>query len=87
MKRVKKLFRCLGLQAIYPHKRRCFSSPGHKLYPCSYKYLTVSGARQSLSIYFYFYNIERLRQGLGYRTPSEVCFGASHQDEKDLSIC
>ncbi len=33
MKRVKKLFRRLGLQAIYPRKRRSFSSPAHKLYP------------------------------------------------------
>ncbi|MDD8020987.1 MAG: IS3 family transposase [Acidobacteriota bacterium] len=32
-KRVRKLFRRLGLQAIYPHRRIGFSSPGHKLYP------------------------------------------------------
>ncbi len=32
-KRLRKLFRSLGLQAIYPPKRRSFSSPGHKLYP------------------------------------------------------
>ncbi len=32
-KRVRRLFRRLGLQAIYPHRRIGFSSPGHKLYP------------------------------------------------------
>ena len=33
VKWVRKLSRRLGLQAIYPRKRRSFSSPGHKLYP------------------------------------------------------
>jgi len=32
-KRVRRLFRRMGLQAIYPRKRRSFSSPGHKIYP------------------------------------------------------
>jgi putative transposase len=32
-KRVRVLMRRMGLQAIYPHKRRSFSSPGHKRYP------------------------------------------------------
>ena len=32
-KRVRRLFKCMGLQAIYPRKRRSFSSPGHKIYP------------------------------------------------------
>ena len=32
-KRVRVLMRRIGLQAIYPHKRRSFSSPGHKRYP------------------------------------------------------
>ena len=32
-KRVRELMRRMGLQAIYPHKRRGFSSPGHKRYP------------------------------------------------------
>jgi putative transposase len=32
-KRVRGLFKCMGLRAIYPRKRRSFSSPGHKLYP------------------------------------------------------
>ncbi len=32
-KRVRRLFRRLGLQAIYPRRRIGFSSPGHKLYP------------------------------------------------------
>jgi len=205
-KRVRRLFRRMGLQAIYPRKRRSFSSPGHKIYPyllegvkverpdqvwgadityirlahgfvylvavmdwfsryifswelsntldsrfCAealrkalwtsrpeifntdqgvqfssqeftgllqdseikismdgrgrvydnifverlwrtvkyeevylHEYRTVSEARRSLSIYFDFYNIERLHQSLGYRTPYEVYFGglkASHQVE------
>ncbi len=33
VKRVRKLFGGLGLQAIYSSKRRNFSSPAHKLYP------------------------------------------------------
>lgn len=33
LKRVRVLMRRMGLQAIYPHKRRSFSSPGHKKYP------------------------------------------------------
>lgn len=32
-KRVRRLVRKMGLEAIYPRKRRSFSSPGHKLYP------------------------------------------------------
>jgi len=32
-KRVRVLMRWMALQAIYPHKRRSFSSPGHKRYP------------------------------------------------------
>ena len=30
LKRVRVVMRRMGLQAIYPHKRRSFSSPGHK---------------------------------------------------------
>lgn len=33
VKRVRKLSRRLGLQAVYPRKKRSFSSPVHKLYP------------------------------------------------------
>jgi len=33
LKRVRRLFRRLGLQAIYPRRRIGFSSQGHKLYP------------------------------------------------------
>lgn len=32
-KRVRRLMRRMALEAIYPRKRRSFSSPGHKLYP------------------------------------------------------
>ncbi len=206
VKLVRKLFRRLGLQAIYPHQRRSFSSPGHKLYPyllegvevelpnevwgadityirlahgfaylivimdwysryivswelsdtldsrfCTealrealwtskpeifntdqgmqftsqeftgllqgsevrismdgrgqvydnifverlwrtvkheevylHEYRTVAEARQSLRMYFDFYNTERLHQSLGYRTPSEVYFGASTQVEASV---
>ena len=83
-KRVRRLFQRMGFQAIYPHRRISFSSPGHKLYPYISKYHTVSEARQGLRNYFLFYNMERLHQSLSYRTPSEVYFGgfkASHQVE------
>jgi len=50
-----------------------------------HEYRTVSEAKQSLSIYFHFYNNERLHQSLGYRTPSEVYFGASTQVEASVS--
>ncbi len=49
-----------------------------------HEYRTVSEARRSLSIYFDFYNTERLHQSLGYRTPSEVYFGASSQVEASV---
>jgi putative transposase len=37
-----------------------------------HEYQTVSEARQSLEAYFWFYNAERLHQGLGYRTPRYI---------------
>ena len=37
-----------------------------------HEYRAVSEARQGLGNYFLFYNMERLHQSLGYRTPSEV---------------
>ena len=83
-KRVRRLFRRLGLQAIYPRRRIGFSFPGHKLYPYISKYHTVSEARQGLRAYFLFYNAERLHQSSSYRTPHEVYFGglkASNQAE------
>ena len=83
-KRVRRLFRRLGFQAIYPRRRIGFSSPGHKLYPYISKYHTVSEVRQGLRAYFLFYNAERLHQSLSYRTPHEVYFGgfkASNQAE------
>lgn len=46
---------------------------------------TAGEARRSLSIYFDFHNTERLHQSLGYRTPSEVYFGASTQIEASIS--
>lgn len=49
-----------------------------------HEYQTVAEARRSLSIYFDSYNTERLHQSLGYRTPSEVYFGASSQVEASV---
>jgi putative transposase len=37
-------------------------------------YRTVSEARSLLSIYFHFYNMERLHETLGYLTPYEVYY-------------
>ncbi len=48
------------------------------------EYQTVAEASRSLSIYFDFYNTERLHQSLDYRTPSEVYFGASSQVEASV---
>jgi len=42
-----------------------------------HEYQSMSEARQSLEAYFRFYNMERLHQGLGYRTPYELYFGHS----------
>jgi len=39
-----------------------------------HQYTTVSEARRSLARYFRFYNMERLHEALGYRTPYEVYF-------------
>jgi putative transposase len=47
-----------------------------------YEYRTDSEARRSF--YFNFYNTERLHQSIGYRTPSEVYFGASAQVEASV---
>lgn len=49
-----------------------------------HEYRIVGEARQSLRIYFDFYNTERLHQSLGYRTPSDVYFGASAQVEASV---
>lgn len=38
-------------------------------------YQTVREARDGLGRYFHFYNMERLHETLGYRTPHEVYFG------------
>ena len=45
LKRVRKLFRRMGLQAIYP-QRRSFSSPGHKLSPHLLKGVKVEQPNQ-----------------------------------------
>ena len=42
-----------------------------------HQYTTVSEARQSLARYFRFYNMERLHEALGYRTPYEAYFNES----------
>jgi putative transposase len=42
-----------------------------------YEYQTVREAHEHLSVYFRFYDEERLHETLGYRTPHEVYFGTS----------
>jgi putative transposase len=42
---------------------------------CLHEYLTVAEARRRLFDYFTFYNEERPREALDYRTPHEVYFG------------
>ena len=37
-----------------------------------HQYQTVSEARNGLAKYFLFYNMERLHESLGYRTPFEI---------------
>ena len=37
-----------------------------------HEYQTVSEARNGLAKYFLFYNMERLHESLGYRTPFEI---------------
>ena len=46
-----------------------------------HEYWTSSEAKQSLSIYFHFYNTERLHQSLGYRTAPAVYLETSTQVE------
>jgi len=47
----------------------------------------MAEARESLWYYFDFYNMERLHQGLGYRTPHEVYFGCPAESKSvELSI-
>jgi len=40
-----------------------------------HSYETVRDVRANLTRYFHFYNVERLHESLGYRTPHEVYFG------------
>lgn len=42
-----------------------------------HEYRTVSEARQHLTGYFQFYNMQRPHEALGYRTPHEVHFGTT----------
>lgn len=44
-------------------------------------YETIIEARQGLKEYFSLYNMERLHQGLGYKTPSEVYTGIEFKPE------
>ena len=37
-----------------------------------HQYTMVSDARRSLEKYFLFYNMERIHESLGYRTPYEI---------------
>ena len=37
-----------------------------------HQYLTVADARRGLNRYFHFYNMERIHESLGYKTPYEV---------------
>lgn len=39
-----------------------------------HNYLTVSEARRSMNKYFLFYDMERIHQSLGYKTPYEIYF-------------
>lgn len=39
-----------------------------------HQYLTVSEARKSIEKYFIFYNMERIHESLGYKTPHEIYF-------------
>jgi putative transposase len=39
-----------------------------------HQYLTVADARKGLGRYFHFYNVERIHESLGYKTPHEIYF-------------
>lgn|SRR5674476_1250 len=39
-----------------------------------HQYLTVAEARKKLNQYFMFYNMERIHESLGYKTPYEIYF-------------
>ena len=39
-----------------------------------HQYLTVPEARKSINKYFMFYNMERIHESLGYKTPYEIYF-------------
>lgn len=39
-----------------------------------HQYLTVADAQRGLGRYFHFYNMERIHESLGYRTPHEVYY-------------
>jgi len=49
-------------------------------------YETVRDARDGLAGYFRLYNTERLHESLGYRTPHEVYFGASRNDNGQAGL-
>jgi putative transposase len=49
-------------------------------------YETVGEARDGLAGYFRLYNTERLHESLGYRTPHEVYFGASRNDNGQAGL-
>ena len=54
------------------------------IYPKNYR--TMSEARQGLEEYFKFYNEDRLRQSLGYRTPESVHFEIKESEENRTGL-
>ena len=49
-------------------------------------YESVKDARDDLARYFRLYNTERLHEALGYRTPHEVYFGDSRNDNRQAAL-
>ena len=47
-------------------------------------YATVPELEAGLERYFYFYNHERLHQGVGYRTPASVHFAGTQRYQGHL---
>ena len=49
-------------------------------------YESVKDAQDGLARYFRLYNTERLHEALGYRTPHEVYFGDSRNDNRQAAL-
>ncbi len=65
-KRVKRLLREMGLEAIYPKPRLSKNNPEHKIYPYLLRNLDILGA------FFWHYKNKRPHQSMDDRTPCEV---------------